>query len=119
MQTTLRSITSDDVVAYFVWLPVMRSDFRNDAIERESEFVDPRVRNYWDEEGLTGIAWQKTLELDSLAWDIYLLFDQSITWEKDAPKPSFWMHQLRGVDKAPFLNEEEFQARLKMTLERK
>jgi hypothetical protein len=117
MQTTLRTVNSEDVVAYFVWLPILRSDFRNDALERASEFQDPRVRNYWDENRITGTAWQHRLGSDSVAWDVYFLFDRSTAWQKEVPQPTFWMHQLRGIDKAPFLNEKEFQTRLKAMLE--
>lgn len=117
MQTTLKSINSNNVVAYFVWLPILRNDSKNDAIERASEFSDPRAKNYWDEEGVTGMAWGKLFGFDSVAWDVYFLFDRSVTWQKDIPQPTFWMHQLRGIDKAPFLNEPEFQSRLKTMME--
>ncbi len=117
MQTTLKNIESNDVIAYFVWLPILRSDFKKDAIERATEFQDPRVRNYWDENGITGTAWQRRLGFNSVAWDVYFLFDRSVNWEKEIPQPTFWMHQLRGIDKAPFLNQQEFQSRLKSMLE--
>jgi hypothetical protein len=89
IQTTLKSVKSEDVVAYFVWLPILRSDFRSDAVERASEFRDPRVLNYWDAGRFTGTAWQKRLGFDSVAWDVYFLFDRSITWQKDVPQPTF------------------------------
>jgi hypothetical protein len=97
----------------------MQNDSRTNVIERESEFVDPRVRHYWDEAAVTGMAWQKQLGLASVAWDVYFVFDRSVMWEKDTPKPDFWMHQLRGVDKAAFLNQKEFQTHLQMMLEKK
>ena len=117
MQTALKSINSNNVVAYFVWLPILRSDSKDEAIEQVSEFHDPRVRNYWDEKGRTGMAWQQRLGFVSVAWDVYFLFDRTVTWQKDVPQPTFWMHQLRGIDKAPFLNETEFQSRLKSMME--
>ena len=113
MQTALKSVSSDKVVAYFVWLPILRGDSRDEGIERVTEFQDPRVRNYWDEKRITGLAWQQRLGLDSVAWDVYFLFDHSVIWRKDVPQPTYWMHQLRGIDNAPFLNEEEFQLHLK------
>ena len=117
MQTILKSTENKDVVAYFVWLPIQGNDSKLDALERAIEFDDPRVRNYWDEKGVTALAWQKRLELDSVAWDVYFLFDRSVTWETEVPQPTFWMHQLRGIEKAPYLDQEEFQFRLKSLLE--
>jgi hypothetical protein len=106
-------------VVYFVWLPILGNDFKLDAIERAIEFDDRRARNYWDEGGVTGMAWQKQLGLESIAWDVYFVFDRSVKWEKEVPQPTFWMHQLRGIEKAPFLNEKEFQSSLNSILEKK
>ena len=120
MQTALKSVESDEVVAYFIWLPCIRTDSKQEAIERTAEFHDPRVHNYWDETKVTGTAWQQRLGLPSFAWDIYFLFDRSATWQKDVPQPNFWMHQLMGAEgKAPFLDEKEFQSHLITMLEEK
>jgi len=116
MQTTLKNVSGTDVAVYFIWLPCIRTDSKKEAVERVSEFHDPRVRNYWDEERITGNAWQHRFGLDSFAWDVYFLFDRSATWNKDVPQPTFWMHQLRGVDQAPYLNQKEFEVRLKTLL---
>ena len=114
MQTALMNVNSKDVTAYFVWLPCMQSDSKDEAARRVSEFHDPRVRNYWDEQRITGNAWQERLGLSSFAWDVYFLFDRSASWQKAVPQPTFWMHQLMGAkDKAPFLDEKEFESRLK------
>jgi hypothetical protein len=120
MQTSLKNVTGNQVVAYFVWLPCIRSDSRNEAIQRVSEFDDPRVHNYWDENRVTGTAWQQRLGLPSFAWDVYFLFDQSTTWLKEVPQPTFWMHQLSSAQgKAPFLDEEQFQSQLKTMVAKK
>ncbi len=114
MQTALKNVNSKDVVAYFVWLPCIRTDSRNEAVTRVSEFHDPRIHNYWDEKRVTGTSWQERLGLPSFAWDVYLLFDRSATWQKEVPQPTFWMHQLMGAqDKATFLDEEQFESHLK------
>ena len=116
MQTVLKNVSAADVSVYFVWLPCIRSDSKDEAIKRVSEFSDSRVHNYWDEGRLTGNAWQARLGLSTFAWDVYFLFDRSAVWQKPAPQPVFWMHQLGGVTKAPFLNEKEFETQLKKAL---
>lgn len=114
MQTSLKNVPANDVAAYFIWLPCIRTDSKTEAVDRISEFHDPRVHNYWDEERVTGNAWQERLGLSSFAWDVYFLFDRSTSWPKDVPQPTFWMHQLMDAkDKAPFLDQKEFESRLK------
>ena len=113
MQTALKNVNSSDVAAYFIWLPCIRTDSKDEAVARVSEFHDPRIHNYWDEERITGKAWEERLGLPSFAWDVYFLFDRSASWQKDVPQPNYWMHQLMGAkDKAPFLDQKEFESRL-------
>jgi hypothetical protein len=114
MQMTLNNVKSADVVAYFIWLPCIRNDSKDEAVARVLEFADPRVRNYWDEDRITGNAWQERLSLPSFAWDVYFLFDRSASWQKGVPQPTFWMHQLSDAkDKGPFLDQKEFESRLR------
>lgn len=113
MQEVLTSTKSKDVHFYIVWLPILRSDDRDSAVERTQEFSDERITFYWDEEGLTGSAWQKTLKLQSAAWDVYFIYEPQSKQLTDPPgSPYFWMHQLRGVDSAPFLQTDEFKLKM-------
>jgi hypothetical protein len=117
MQTVLKNINSADVASYFIWMPCIMGDSRDEAVERVSEFQDPRVHNYWDDKRISGDAWQERLGLSSFAWDTYFIFDRSVVWHKNVPEPTFWMHQIRSAeDKAPFLDEKEFESRLKTIL---
>jgi hypothetical protein len=66
---------------------------------------DSRVSQYWDGANALGEAYASVLGLSAPAWDVYLLFDPNQKWEGDLPpKPAFWMHQLRGVTRAPRLD---------------
>ncbi len=70
---------------------------------------DPRVSQYWDGANALGEAYASVLGLSQSAWDVYLLFDPSQKWPGDLPpKPVFWMHQLRGVTRAPRLDAHVF-----------
>jgi len=120
MQTSLKDANGNDVVAYFVWLPCIRTDSRDEAVQRASEFKDPRVHNYWDGKRLTGDSWGNSLGLPSFAWDVYFLFSRSAKWQTNVPQPAFWMHQLMGAEnKAPFLDQTEFESHLKKLIESK
>ena len=63
---------------------------------------DPRVRHYWDENRVVGRAFRvlevedRKIDLETDAWDVWLLFDENVTWESDTPpRPAWWEHQLR------------------------
>jgi hypothetical protein len=119
MQEVLSSTKAQNVHFFIVWLPILRSDGRNAAIERSREFSDERITYYWDETGITGLAWQKVLGLPSAAWDVYLLYEAGGTkWDKSPEKPFFWMHQLQGIDSAPILNKDEFKLKMLQLLDK-
>lgn len=99
--------------AYFVWIPVLRSDSYKAAQYRPQELIDSRTTHYWD--GKRSLGWDlgKLLQIPrhkkqtksphgfGLGWDIYLLYSPGVQWNKKPPKPSYWMHQLWGVRNAP------------------
>ena len=116
MQSVLKNVQDDRIRAYFVWLPVIRSDDRASAVERSKEFTDSRLVHYWDGEQLSGVAWDETLKTNEIAWDVYLIYGPSASWEKQPPDPTFWMHQLKGIDHAPRLDRTTFETKLKEIL---
>jgi hypothetical protein len=64
------------------------------------------VRYFWDADKIVGNTFARTLQLDQLAWDVYLVYDRGVTWKEGPPfLPAFWMHQLGGLeDRAPTLD---------------
>lgn len=86
-------------------------------MERSGEFSDKRVTYLWDEGLAAAKAWQKTLGLSGVAWDVYFLYQPEAKWGKRTPRPDFWMHQLSSAEgKAPFLDEEQLQAETRKLL---
>ena len=106
MQSVLKRVQSDTLRMYIVWLPVLLSDGRKDALEASGECGDPRIKYYWDDDKLTGEVFQNTLGIEPFAWDIYFLYDRSTTRTSDTPPaPKYWMHQLWGLEQtAPLLD---------------
>lgn len=116
MQSVLKNVPDNRLSIYIVWLPMFPGDSRGWAQTRSDEFKDGRLSYYWDGSRLTGDDWGKTLGMDHTAWDVYFLFGTDSKWEGTAPAPAFWMHQLRGVTKAPMLNKGEFETKVKELL---
>lgn len=119
MQTVLNNIKDERIKAYFIWLPVIRTDDRASAVERSKEFTDPRLLQFWDGEQVTGIAWDKTLHTGQLTWDVYLIYGAGTKWQNgDPPIPDFWMHQLGGVEHAPRFDPGAFESKVREFLNR-
>lgn len=116
MQKVLNNISDDHLRAYIVWLPILQGDDRASAVERSTEFSDERLTYFWDGERLTGDLWQRILDIGVIAWDVYFLYGPDVQWGKEPTLPEFWMHQLGGEVKAPYLNEEEFELKVKELL---
>src|SRR5580693_9144469 len=117
MKTVLKNVPDNRIRAYFVWLPVFGGDFRGESRKLSKAVPDPRVTFFSDPGSLTGSLWLQVLQTGTeTAWDVYMLYGADAEWEQKPPMPSFWMHQLDGVTKAPLLNEEEFERKLREML---
>ena len=116
MQFVLKNVTDDRIRGYFVWLPIISGDDRAFAVERSTEFTDDRITHYWDGEQLTAKAWDSVLETQDIAWDVYLIYGPTSSWEKEPPAPVFWMHGLMGIVHAPQLDRAVFETKLRELL---
>ena len=116
MQSVLKDISDTRLRIYIVWLPMFPSDSRSWAQTKSDEFRDDRVSYYWDGGRIAGGEWRNVLGIDRTAWDVYMMYGSGIDWDKQTPAPSFWMHQLGGITKAPQLNKAEFETKVKELL---
>ncbi len=71
---------------------------------------DARATHYWDPDRRVGAAFQEQIaNLGSPAWDVWMLFAPGVVWEGDGPPaPTWWEHQLRGLDEALRLDPRRF-----------
>ncbi len=117
MKRVLKEVNDEDLRAYIIWMPVLRSDNHEAAEDLANEFHDDRVTFFWDEEQYTGNIWREVLNLNRrLAWDVYFLYGKNMKWENTPSVPDFWMHQLGGVTIAPTLDKKLFINRLQKLL---
>lgn len=94
-------------------------DDRASAEERSSELADQRVTYFWDAARSSGKLWQRVLHEDDVVWDVYFLYRAAAKWEKQIAPPDFWMSNPAGTrtQKAPALNEPEFERKAKELLD--
>lgn len=114
MQNVLKAVPDDRVRVYVIWDPIFGGNFDSAAKNLSERFLDKRVSYYKDPDSLAGTLWKSVLELNTeIAWDVYLLYGADARWEKEPPKPDYWMHQLWGVTNGPTLNEGKLTEELK------
>ncbi|MCI0612436.1 hypothetical protein L0244_05555 [bacterium] len=63
-------------------------------------------------ETIVKTAGKSVLGLGLSAWDIYLLYNSNQNWNREIPSPIFWMHQLQGIEKGPYLDRDEFKRKV-------
>lgn len=111
----------EDVEFFIVYIPMLGSDNKEAAENSLKDWEDPRFKIYWDGDREIGKSFGKTLEMkvrNGIAWDMYFLFDGGTKWKDDAPKPSYWMHQLSGLDRQRLLDGKTLQQELKKLIDK-
>ena len=119
----LAEIPSDDLRAYFVWVPMLPGDNEAAATAAGQRFAEPRATHYWDGDrhfarhmahalGIESRRPAATGDVPEFAWDVYLAYGAS---PKRIEQPDFWMHQL-AVNHAPRLDPEEWRRRVRELL---
>jgi len=98
---------SGHMTGFVVFLPMLEDDSVELAEERAQRLSDSRVIHFGDPERTAGDLVSATLNLNSTAWDIYLVYPPRVKWTgSKPPPPSYWMHQLPseyGVGDTPRL----------------
>ena len=119
----LAAIDSDNLQAFYVWVPMLPADNEQTALAAEQRFAEPRATHYWDGERHLARCMSPPLGIDSrpeaapgdvkeFAWDVYLAYRRGA---KEIEHPDFWMHQLK-VEHAPRLDADELRGRVQKLL---
>jgi hypothetical protein len=108
-----------DLRVYVVWLPVLSSmspeALAGGARSGAKRMPDARVRHYLDAEARLGTHYTRALALpmEDPAWDVFLVFDSKVRWEKAPPRPDTWMHQLGAGPRAQHLDAKKLAETLR------
>jgi hypothetical protein len=74
---------------------MLPGDSEATAKEKAAIFNDPRVRQFYDPDQLSGKAIAESLGYNGkFAWDIYLFYQSGGEWIEAPPAPACWMHQI-------------------------
>jgi hypothetical protein len=95
----MKKFPSPNLQALLVWEPMRATDNRAAAAEQAATVQDARISQGWNTSRDVGHLFGATLDLNEIAWDVYLIYKPGITWEGEKPPhPTFWMHQLDEAD---------------------
>ncbi len=95
----LKKFSSPKLQAIFVWEPLRGGDNAANAAQHAASVQDVRIAQGWDGTPELGKLFRDTLDIYQVAWDVYLVYRPGVKWEGPRPpRPTFWMHQLEGVD---------------------
>lgn len=85
-----------------VWIDMLPGDGAKAVARSARLFNDPRVMQFYDEDGRVGELFSGLLLKQDAgpAWDMYMFFDMETTWGAAPPTPSEWYHQLSGARRA-------------------
>lgn len=119
MQEIFETNKSEKLRGVIVWIPMLDTDKLEAANEREINFLDPRVKQFWDQDRIFGQLLSQTLKLKgSIAWDVYLVYPPGHSWDTEFPPlPTFWMHQL-NEDSTLLLDPSRLKEYVQTVLER-
>ena len=93
-----KATPAPDLKGFIGWLPMLGTDDSIAASQQAAQFRDPRITEAWDGDRKAGMLFARRLDLEGIAWDIYLVYRRGVRWEEEGspPMPDFWMHQLRA-----------------------
>ncbi len=95
LQKTLNRINDDRLRAYVVWTNVLETDKRQAACKRATEFKDPRITFFWDQNRVAADSWKSVSDSKGAAWNSCFLHGPKASWESSPSAPDFW-YQVAG-----------------------
>jgi hypothetical protein len=91
----LRAFPGAELSASLIWVSMLGEDNEEAARLVAATISDARVLHFYDGANRAGKAIARLFgEKNRLAWDIYLFFSQTATWQNLPPRPQEWFHQL-------------------------
>lgn len=98
-QSILTDYPSVNIRIFVVWIQMYAADTIDTVKEASMIFAGKdRVTQYFDPEKHSSFSLARSLGASDpqVAWDVYLFFDDKVTWLDHPPMPIEWVHQLQG-----------------------
>jgi hypothetical protein len=95
---------------FVVWIDLLPRDNSFSAgTSAKAYFADTQAIQFHDPERRVGKAFAAALgaDKDKVVWDFFMFFAAGDSWEKKAPVPKAYLHQLKG---SSWADEEQFRS---------
>ena len=123
--SVMNKFGSDKLSVYVVWVPLLNLQ-DSATLQRHAHgyanLLPPgsRVTHYSDPQSSAGKAYGPIIGVPygAPAWDVYLAFGPDARWGDAPPSPSYWEHQLGGVDSNRYLDGPRFAEEVRKLLAR-
>ena len=120
-ETIITQFPDADIAASIVWIPILDKDSIEAALPSVKFLRDKRFQHYYDQDQIVGKEIANHIGWDGhVAWDIYLFYEPHVDWNKIAPKPTYWMHQLTDswADREHYRTGDDLVNELSVTMKR-
>ncbi len=108
----LGQIKDKDVWVYVVWVPSLPADTEGTVSAATKKIPDERASHYWDSDGKLKVSYQRLMNMDEPAWDVYYVYGRDAEWGSEPPAPDYWMHQLGGLPPDRMLDGDKLAAEI-------
>jgi len=122
-QNVVSKFSSDKLAVYVVWVPLLNLQDPATLQRHAHQYASlipqgPRVTHYSDPEANSGKQYGSILRVPygSPAWDVYLGFGADARWGDTAPIPTYWEHQLGGLESTRYLDGPRFAEEVRKLL---
>ena len=87
-----------DLKVLVLWSPILRNDNKFAATQASAYLAEGRVQHFWD---LWGFGHKQYTQLlgypkGQTAWDVFLLYEQDLSWDGSLPSPTTWLNHRDG-----------------------
>ncbi len=117
MQMLMMEFGNQDLRAYFVWVPILDADNEQAARKSTIQFPAPNSVYFWTQTPKLSHEAASVIRLAAgrPAWDVYLLYNKGVTWDRIFPAPNYWQQQLDVLQGDAF-NPQVMRTRIKDAL---
>lgn len=117
-ESILDQTKSDDIQLYIVWMDMLKDDSYSSAKKAAKLLDDSRVTHFYTSGKDLGTEVAKQVSDNvGVAWDIYMFYESTVTWENNFPAPTDYIHQLNPtyyewVEKDYYYTGEDLKQKL-------
>lgn len=89
-----------------LWAPYLQHDSSLTAQRAAAYLSDRRATDFWDLWRFGSRVYSEEFKIPALdAWDMFVFYKPGITWQTEAPTPTFWLQNRHLEQGIPYSKE--------------